>query len=123
MEWENLRLALWKALKGKRDRYDAQAFVADIEPRLTRMGEQLRDGTIRLGRYHQFRIRDPKERVITAPCFEERVVHHAIMNVCEPEFDRRLIDDTFACRVGKGRLAALARAQAFARRAPFYLSP
>lgn len=121
LEWENLRLALWKALRGKRDRLDAREFQAEAEARLGELGDRLRRGTVVVGRYHQFVIHDPKERVITAPCFEERVLHHAIMNVCEPVFDRRLIDDTFACRVGKGRLAALARAQSFARRAPYYL--
>ena len=45
--------------------------------------------------------------MITAPCFPERVLHHAIMNVCEPVFERWLIADTFACRQGKGRIAAL----------------
>ena len=58
-------------------------------------------------------IRDPKVRVITAPCFEERVLHHAIMNVCEPVLDSWLIDDTFACRNGKGREAAILCAQQY----------
>jgi hypothetical protein len=31
------------------------------------------------------------------------------MNVCEPVMDRWLIDDTFACRIGKGREAAIER--------------
>jgi hypothetical protein len=66
-------------------------------------------------------IRDPKERIITAPCFEERVVHHAIMNVCEPILDRWLIDDTFACRVGRGRVAAVKRAMPFCRKQPWCL--
>ena len=43
------------------------------------------------------------------------------MNVCEPVFDRFLIDDTFACRRGKGRIAAVERAQDFARRCDFFL--
>jgi len=59
--------------------------------------------------------------VISAPCFAERVAHHAIMGVCEPVLDRWLIPDTFACRKGKGRIAAVARARHFARRFPFYL--
>ena len=74
-----------------------------------------------LGVYHQFTIFDPKERLITAPCFRERVLHHAIMNVCEPVFERWLIADTFACRKGKGRIVALERARTFAGRFPFFL--
>jgi hypothetical protein len=70
--------------------------------------KRLASGCFRFGRFNQFIIRDPKERIITAPCFEERVVHHAIMNACEPALDRWLIDDTFACRVGRGREASSA---------------
>ena len=38
------------------------------------------------------------------------------MNVCEPHFERFLIADTFACRCGKGRIAALHRALKFSGR-------
>ena len=41
-----------------------------------------------MGRYHRFVIHDPKERVIHAARFPERVLHHALMNVCEPLFER-----------------------------------
>ncbi len=71
-----------------------------------------------VGPYHQFTIFDPKERLITAPCFRDRVLHHAVTLVCEPVFERLLIADTFACRRGKGRIAAVERARSFARRYP-----
>ena len=120
-ERDNLRSAVHKALRGKRDRPEAIEFRAALDRRLTDMAEQLRAGTYPVGVYRQFVIHDPKERIITAPCFAERVVHHAIMNVCEPEFDRWLIGDTFACRTGKGRMAALLRARHFAGRQAFFL--
>ena len=110
VERENLRWAVYRALRGKRDRPDARAFVADLESKLRRMADEVWSGTIPLGRSTQFTIHDPKKRIITAPCFAERVLHHAIMNVCEPVFERFLIDDTYACRIGKGRVAALHRA-------------
>jgi len=43
------------------------------------------------------------------------------MRVCEPVFERFLIFDTYACRVGKGREAAVVRASEFARRYQWYL--
>ncbi len=51
----------------------------------------------------------------------DRVLHHAIMGPCEPVFERWLIDDTYACRRGKGRIKCLLRAVEFSRRFPFYL--
>ncbi len=121
LERDNLRSATHKALRGKRDRAEARAFVRRLDVRLDDMAARLRDGTYPVGRFQQFVIRDPKERIITAPCFAERVLHHAVMNVCEPHFERWLIDDTYACRKGKGRVAALLRARRFAARAPYFL--
>jgi len=113
-EPENLELAFSKALRGKRGKADAQEFAARREENLDRLAEELSAGTVVVGVGHQFTIYDPKQRLITAPCFRERVLHHAIMNVCEPVFERTLITDTFACRRGKGRIAALLRARQFA---------
>lgn len=118
---DNLRLAVHKALKGKRSKGDATAFVARLDQHLEEMRWGLLRGDFPLGHFHQFTIHDPKERLITAPCFAERVLHHAIMNLCEPVFERSLIADTFACRKGKGRIAALERARAFSRQFPFFL--
>lgn len=121
LDRENLRIAAHKALRGKRDRPDARLFASDLEANLLELRCALERGDVALGTWNQFTIRDPKVRLITAPCFRERVLHHAVMNVCEPVFERCLIDDTFACRKGKGRLAALDRARGFAGRFPFFL--
>lgn len=118
---DNLRLAFWKASRGKRTKPDALAFSHRLNVNLEELARDLADGTYHVGPYHQFTIHDPKERLITAPCFRDRVLHHALMNVCEPVFDRFLIDDTFACRLGKGRIAAVERAREFARRFDFFL--
>ena len=64
---------------------------------------------------------DPKRRRICAAPYRDRVVHHAVCNVLEPAFERRLIFDTYACRPGKGTHAAIARAQQFARRYGYFL--
>lgn len=118
---DNLRLALSKALRGKRSKRDTREFVDDLEGRLSAMRSALLRADFPVGVYTQFTIFDPKRRLITAPCFTERVLHHAIMNVCEPVFERWLIADTFACRQGKGRLKAVERALQFSRRYPFFL--
>jgi RNA-directed DNA polymerase len=118
---DNLRLAFYKARRGKRDRGAVQQFAADLDRNLAQMAKELQSGSITVGAFQQFEIHDPKKRLITAPCFRERVLHHAIINVCEPHLERWLIADTFACRTGKGRTAALLRTQHFARRFPFFL--
>lgn len=121
LERENLRLATAKASRGKRHRPAVVAFRARIDENLGELADQVKSGCFPIGRFHQFLVHDPKTRIITAPCFAERVLHHAIMNVCEPVFERWLIDDSFACRRGKGRDRAVLRASEFSRRSPFYL--
>jgi hypothetical protein len=118
---ENLRMAVHEALIGKRSKSDARAFVAQLDHNLDWLRSALIQNEFPLGVFNQFTIFDPKERLITAPCFRERVLHHAIMNLCEPVFERRLIADTFACRKEKGRIVALHRALEFSRRFPYFL--
>jgi RNA-directed DNA polymerase len=46
----------------------------------------------------------------------DRVVHHALVNVLEPIFERLFAPDSYACRKGKGTGAAVDRCQQLARR-------
>lgn len=117
----NLRLAFWKAARGKSSSREIIAYRADLERNLETMREGILDGSVEVGRYHFFTIHDPKERNICAAAFPERVLHHALINVCEPIFEKRLIFDTYACRTGKGRIRALERAQHFARKHSWFL--
>ena len=45
---------------------------------------------------------------LAAP-FHDRVVHHALMQVTWPSSSARMIDDSYACRVGKGTHRAMDR--------------
>ena len=121
LQRDNFLSAFHRAARGKRYRAEVREFQEGLPNWLASIEERLSLGSFAFGRFHQFLIRDPKERIITAPCFEERVVHHGIMNVCEPVLDRWLIDDTFACRVGRGREAAVHRAMRFCRTQPWCL--
>jgi RNA-directed DNA polymerase len=68
-----------------------------------------------------FEIQDPKVRKICSSDLRDRVVHHAVCTILDPIFERRLISDSYACRVGKGSHAALKRCQHFAGKNAFYL--
>lgn len=118
---ENLRQAFWKASRGKRHRPDQRAFAGNLDAEIQRMRQGLLAGAYPVGDYTRFTIYDPKEREICAAAFPERVLHHALMNVCEPYFDKWLIFDTYACRKGKGQFKAVRRAQDFARKYEWFL--
>jgi hypothetical protein len=120
VEWKNLEHALRRTLRGKRDRGDAAAFVAGLPDTLDAVRERLQRGGP-LGQFTEFTILDPKERLISAPSFADRVLHHAVMNVCEPVLERYQIETSYACRVGKGQFAAIGRAEAYSRHHDWYV--
>lgn len=120
-EPENLRQAFLKSIRGKRDKPDVIAYTADLNANLDLLREQLLAHRVDAGHYHFFTVYDPKERVICAASFPERVLHHAIINVCEPVLERYAIHDSYACRTGKGMHAAVTRAQSFTAKYPWYL--
>jgi hypothetical protein len=86
---------------------DSATALGKLDENLERMHRELVDGTYVVGKYNEFKVHDPKERTIHAARFPDRVIHHALMNVREPVFERQLIFHTYACRVGKGRLKGI----------------
>ena len=57
--------------------------------------------------YVEILVRDPKQRLVSAAPFRDRVVHHALCAVIVPLFEGGFIANTFANRVGKGTHAAI----------------
>jgi RNA-directed DNA polymerase len=119
--FENLYQAFKNAARGKRSHPDVAGFEFDLEGNLLVLQAELQTLAYAPGPYTNFRIHDPKPRLISAAPFRDRVVHHALCQVIEPLFERRFIFDSYACRVGKGTHAALNRAQQFSRRYPYVL--
>lgn len=119
-ERDNLARAFHVAARGKRGRDDVETFRRNFEIELPALAEALKSGSWTPAPLRAFRIHDPKPRLIQAPCFRDRVVHHAVMAGVGPVLDRALIDDTYACRPGKGTLAAVGRAREHAARYDWY---
>lgn len=119
--WNNLLLAFQKASRGKRSRPAAAAFEHRLEENLLDLQADLLNFTYRPGPYDSFYIHEPKQRLISAAPFRDRVVHHALCNLIEPVFERSFIFDSYANRIGKGTHRALNRAQQYARRYPYVL--
>ncbi len=80
------------------------------------LATSMRDGTYKPGTPHEFRIFDPKERMISALPFEDRVAQHALCSIIGPIFEATLLPRSFACRPGKGTHAAAITVQADMRR-------
>ena len=104
-----LASAFHRAARGKRGRGDVEAFRGRLDAELRRLRQEVLAGSWQPAPVRRFQIHDPKPRLIHAPCFRDRVLHHAVMAHVRPVLDRTLVFDTYACRNGKGTLAAVRR--------------
>lgn len=118
---QNLYLAAKKAIKGKKKKRDVQKFLYDFEENLYTLREELLNKTYLPGKYRTFKVYDPKERLISAAPFRDRVVHHALTNVIEPVFEKLFSPFSFANRLGMGVHSAIDLAQELSRKYPYYL--
>ena len=121
VSWGNLVRAYHRCRRRKRFKPEAIEFDYHWEANLIELQRDLQSGTYQTGPYRHFRIQDPKPRKISAAPFRDRVVHHAIVTVLEPIYERRFSHDSYACRVGKGTHRAIDRAQFFLQRHRFFL--
>ena len=115
--FENLYRAYRNASRGKRFRREVLEYAAKLEENLIEVQNRLVWKEWTPGPWRQFEIREPKRRMIQAPCFADRVVHHALVDVVEPHFIKRMIPDTYACVTGRGTHAANIRLREFVRAA------
>ncbi len=119
--FDNLLRATQRAARGKKEQLRVAHFLFHQEQECLRLQAELIQEVWWPSGFRVFEVREPKPRRINAADFQDRVVHHALCNVLEPVFERRLIFDTWACRRGKGSHLAVQRAQALSRRYPYYL--
>lgn len=100
--------------------FDSLGFMAEVERHVLKLQDELQDRSYAPGEYRTFQVQDPKPRTISASPFRDRVVHHALCAVLDPILEGYLIDDCYACRIGKGTVAAIRSAQHFAKRYRWY---
>jgi RNA-directed DNA polymerase len=118
---KNLYEAFYKAQKGKVSKHYVYAYNKQLQQNLQRLQQQLISGAVETGGYHTFTIYDPKKRLICATPFSQRVLHHALMNICHASFEKQQIATSFASRPGKGTYAALDKAREYHRHYRWFL--
>lgn len=119
--FDNLVQATRRAARSKRQQRVVARFLVEREHELLALRRELLAERYQPGAMSTFVIFDPKLRTISVAPFRDRVVHHAVIDVLEPIFDRRMIHASFACRRGKGTHAALDHAQRLVRRRRWFL--
>ena len=114
--FSNLILAFKKARKHKTKKLYVIEFEKDLRKNLLKLHEELKNKDYKPEPLKTFILCDPKTRKISKSAFRDRVVHHALVNVIEPIFDKAFIYDSCANRIGKGNLFALNRFELFKRK-------
>ncbi len=109
----NLVRAWKKAKKRKTKKWYVREFEQQLDRNLSGLQKELETHNYRPKPLETFILRDPKTRKISKSDFRDRIVHHALVRVIEPIFDKRFIYDCCANRKEKGPLFASQRLDLF----------
>src|SRR3989338_6166621 len=102
----NLILAWRKARKGKTKKDYVKEFEKDTLENLLKLQDELKNQTYFPKPLKIFILRDPKTRKISKSAFRDRIVHHSLIRILEPIFNKIFIYDSCANRKGKGNFFA-----------------
>lgn len=106
------------ARRHKRAKRACHQFERRIGAQIQSLHQELMEGVYRPKPYYTFTVRETKPRLIHAPAFRDCVVQHAIYCTIYPIFDRTFIDQSFACREGRGTHKAADYAQRALQQSP-----
>jgi retron-type reverse transcriptase len=72
---------------------DVLNFSFDIEQKLLKIHNDLKYKKYKHGNYEQFILCDPKRRIINKALVRDRIVHHSIVRILEPFYDKTFINN------------------------------
>ena len=117
VERDNIELAFRLARKGKQWQDTIKIFELQKEENIEKIRTSLIDKTFSTSKYETFVVYEPKRRVIyKLPFNPDRIVQHALMNIVEPIWESFFINDSYACRKGKGIHAGSRKTMDFIRK-------
>lgn len=114
-KFEKLLEADRNARKSKRYRPEVMAFTAHLEDNLFAIQRGMTTGEYKLGPYRKLWVYVPKRRLVMALDYPDRIVQWSLYQYLNPVFDKLFIEDSYACRKGKGSHRAAKRLQYWMR--------
>lgn len=112
----NLYNAYYRICKNKRNKDYILEYEIDLETNLTNLLNDLKDNKYKPGKYREFIIYEPKERIIKALPFKDRIVHQwYIQEFIKPYILKRFIIDTYSCIDNRGTHKAVDKLQKYMR--------
>lgn len=115
---ENVAAAYHRTQLGQ-PKYKVAAILFDRERKtnLNKLVDEVVTGSYRPSQYHRFTVYEPKERVIYAPSYRDKIVQHMTNNILAPYFKQTYIVDSYACITGRGNTHAVDTLVRYLRRA------
>ena len=108
IDFENMYRAYRKAKCGKGYKKSSAKFNIVALDGVNTLIEQLKNKTYTVSNYTEFKVYEPKERIIKTSSFKDKVVQHSLCdNVLLPRMQDIFIYDNFAGQKGKGTLFGL----------------
>ena len=107
-DFDNLYRAYRKAKSGKGYKNSSAKFEVQALSGIHKLKRQLETKQYTVSGYNKFYIYEPKQRLIEASAFKDKIVQHSLCdNVLLPELSKVFIRNNFAGQVGKGTLFGL----------------
>ena len=109
-DFENLYRAYKCAKRGKGHNGGTKKFSTVALDGINQLRGQLIEQTYQITGYNEFKIYEPKERVIKSCQFKDKVVQHCFCdNILLPRLRNVFITDNYAGQIGKGTLFGMDR--------------
>lgn len=110
IDFNNMYRAYRKSKRGKGFKKSSAKFSVMALEGINNLIEQLKNKTYRVSDYQEFKVYEPKERIIKTTSFKDKVVQHSLCdNVLLPKLQEIFIYDNCAGQKGKGTLFGLDR--------------
>lgn len=108
VDFNNMYKAYRRSKRGKGFRKSSAKFNVMALDGINTLIHQLKDKTYQVSRYNEFKVYEPKERIIQTTSFKDKVVQHSLCdNVLLPKMQEVFIKENCAGQKGKGNLFAL----------------
>lgn len=112
----NMLEAHYRAKVNKTNKHELLLFEMDLENNIANLIRQIKQGKYHVGKYRDFVIYEPKERLIRALPYRDRIIHQwYVYEFIKPYILPRLISDTYACIDDRGTHKAVEKVQKYMR--------
>lgn len=112
IDYKNLKISYKQTQIAKR-KYRKEAIIFDMarERNLVTLWKELKSETYKPQDYINFKIYEPKERIVNAPRIRDKIVQFAVHMVLREIYTPVFIDSSYACLLDKGAHRAVDKVQ------------